>query len=310
MKADAVFEGGGIRGIAFAGAIEAMEQRGVEWVRLAGTSVGSILASLLAAGYTSKEIHAELRLLNFKLLRGKTWLNHIPLIGNVSHLFLHLGMYKNDYIEQWMNQLLSAKGIRTFADLPKDSLKIIASDISNGQMLVFPDDLPRYGLKEKDMPVAKAVMMSTSIPFFYRPAKLKAKNGRSYIVDGGLLSNFPIWIFDVPEPRFPTFGFRFLKDTIEADSIIPTPIHLAQNIVKTMLQAHDMRHLNDEAKERTLQIYTGSINATDFHLNDEQMDTLYQSGFDSANRFLEQWNFEQHKQNRKARKSSKKQDIQ
>lgn len=310
MKADAVFEGGGIRGIAFAGAIEAMEKRGVEWVRLAGTSVGSILASLLAAGYTSQEIHAELRSLNFKLLRGKTWLNHIPLIGNFTHLFLHLGMYKNDYIEQWMDRLLSAKGIRTFADVKKDSLKIIASDITNGQMLVFPDDLPRYGIKESDMSIAKAVMMSTSIPFFYRPARLKSKEGKSYIVDGGLLSNFPIWLFDVPDPRFPTFGFRFLKDTIEADSIIPTPIHLAQNIVKTMLQAHDMRYLSDEAKERTLQINTGLINATDFQLNEEQMNTLYQSGLETANNFLDQWDFDHHKQKRLTRKKIKKQDKQ
>ncbi len=77
MKADAVFEGGGIRGIAFAGAIQAMEENNVEWVRLAGTSVGSIIASLLAAGYKSTEINEQIKSIDFHLLRGKTWLNRI-----------------------------------------------------------------------------------------------------------------------------------------------------------------------------------------------------------------------------------------
>src|SRR6478735_4639496 len=161
MKVDAVFEGGGIRGIAFAGAIESMEAHGVQWQKLAGTSVGAIIAALLAAGYTSKEINEQLKVLNFKDLRGKNWVNHIPFVGNFINLVFYLGMYKNDYIDVWLEELLRRKNIRTFADLPPEKLKIIASDISSGQMIIFPDDLNRYGMKPSDVTIAQAVRMST-----------------------------------------------------------------------------------------------------------------------------------------------------
>ncbi|WP_368895707.1 patatin-like phospholipase family protein [Priestia megaterium] len=302
MKADAVFEGGGVRGIAFTGAIEAMEESNVEWQRLAGTSAGALIAALLASGYKSGEIRRELQNMDYAKFRGKTIINRIPLIGNLIELMVHLGFYKNDYLEKWVYGLLREKGIETFADLPADKLKIIASDISNGQMLVLPDDLPRYGMQPSDMKISQAVMMSASIPFFFRPVIWKSKGfKRSYIVDGALLSNFPIWLFDTEHPRFPTFGFRFVKEEIDTAAIIPTPVHLFKSMFTTMLQAHDLRYLNAETKERTVQIPTGMITATDFALKEEEIEFLYESGYISAKRFLEKWDFEQHKMNRTGR---------
>lgn len=297
MRADAVFEGGGARGIAFVGAIQAMEEEKVEWERLAGTSAGAVIAALLASGYKSYEIRDRLSEIDFSKLRGKTILNRIPIFGTFLELMVHLGIYKNDYLETWMDSLLSKKGIKTFADLPDGKLKIIASDVSNGQMLILPDDLDRYSMTPADLKVSTAVMMSASLPFFFRPViwKLKDRN-KSYILDGGLLSNFPIWIFDTTEqPRFPTFGFHFVKDEVNIDAVIPTPIHLFKNIFKTMLQAHDLRHMNEETIERTIQIPTGHINATDFELNEDEIDFLYKSGYTSAKEFLANWDFEQYK---------------
>jgi NTE family protein len=296
LKADAVFEGGGTRGIAFVGAIEAMEEEEVEWQRLAGTSAGAVIAALLASGYKSYEIRKHLSDLDLLKLRGRTFMNQIPIFGTLLELMFNLGIYKNDYLETWVDSLLSKKGIQTFADLPDGKLKIIASDVSNGQMLILPDDLIRYRLTPGDLKVSTAVMMSASIPFFYRPVIWKSKDrNKSYILDGGLLSNFPIWIFDTDNPRFPTFGFRFVKDKVNINAVIPTPLHLFKNIFKTMLQAHDLRHLNEEAKERTIQIPTGNINATDFNLNKDEIDFLYHSGYTSTKKFLTKWDFEQYK---------------
>ncbi|MFI8494152.1 patatin-like phospholipase family protein [Peribacillus butanolivorans] len=297
MRADAVFEGGGARGIAFVGAIQAMEEENVEWERLAGTSAGAVIAALLASGYKSYEIRDRLSEIDFSKLRGKTILNRIPIFGTFLELMVHLGIYKNDYLETWMDSLLSKKGIKTFADLPDGKLKIIASDVSNGQMLILPDDLDRYSMTPADLKVSTAVMMSASLPFFFRPVIWKSKDrNKSYILDGGLLSNFPIWIFDTTEqPRFPTFGFHFVKDEVNIDAVIPTPIHLFKNIFKTMLQAHDLRYMNEETIERTIQIPTGHINATDFELNEDEIDFLYKSGYNSAKEFLENWDFEQYK---------------
>ncbi|MFD4930132.1 patatin-like phospholipase family protein [Peribacillus butanolivorans] len=297
MRADAVFEGGGARGIAFVGAIQAMEEENVEWERLAGTSAGAVIAALLASGYKSYEIRDRLSEIDFSKLRGKTILNRIPIFGTFLELMVHLGIYKNDYLETWMDSLLSKKGIKTFADLPDGKLKIIASDVSNGQMLILPDDLDRYSMTPADLKVSTAVMMSASLPFFFRPVIWKSKDrNKSYILDGGLLSNFPIWIFDTTEqPRFPTFGFHFVKDEVNIDAVIPTPIHLFKNIFKTMLQAHDLRYMNEETIERTIQIPTGHINATDFELNEDEIDFLYKSGYNSAKEFLANWDFEQYK---------------
>lgn len=306
MKADAVFEGGGARGIAFIGAIQAMEEEKVEWERLAGTSAGALIAALLASGYKSYEIRDRVSELDFSKLRGKTYLNRIPIFGIFLELMINLGIYKNDYLESWVDLLLSEKGIMTFADLPDGKLKIIASDISNGQMLILPDDLDRYNMTTPDLKISTAVMMSASMPFFYRPVIWKTKKrNKSYILDGGLLSNFPIWIFDTDNPRFPTFGFHFVKDKVNIDAVIPTPIHLFKNIFKTMLQAHDLRHLNEETIERTIQIPTGDINATDFELNEDEINFLYKSGYTSTKEFLSKWDFEQYKVKRMKRVKDK-----
>jgi NTE family protein len=299
LRADAVFEGGGARGIAFVGAIQAMEEEKVEWQRIAGTSAGAVIAALLASGYKSYEIRKHLSELDFSKLRGRTFINRIPIFGSLLELMFNLGIYKNDYLEAWLDSLLFKKSVKTFADLPDGKLKIIASDVSNGQMLILPDDLERYGMTPVDLKVSTAVMMSASIPFFFRPVIWKSKDStKSYILDGGLLSNFPIWIFDTPNPQFPTFGFRFVKDKVSIDQVIPTPLHLFKNIFKTMLQAHDLRHINEDTLERTIKIPTGDINATDFKLNKEEIDFLYMSGYTSTKKFLSTWDFEQHKANR------------
>jgi NTE family protein len=303
LKADAVFEGGGVRGIAFIGAIQAMEEEKVEWERLAGTSAGAVIASLLACGYKSYEIRDRLIELDYSKLRGRTILNRIPIIGSFLGLIFHLGIYKNDYLETWVDSLLSEKGIKTFADLPDGKLKIIASDVSNGQMLILPDDLERYKMTPADLKVSTAVMMSTSLPFFFRPVIWKSKDRKkSYILDGGLLSNFPIWIFDTDNPRFPTFGFRFVKDEVNIGPVIPTPIHLFKNIFKTMLQAHDLRHMNEETNKRTIKIPTGGITSTDFELNEDEIKFLYKSGYSSAKEFLSRWDFGQYKAERMQKK--------
>ncbi|TLS36109.1 patatin-like phospholipase family protein [Pseudalkalibacillus caeni] len=300
MKADAVFEGGGVRGIAFTGAVEAMEEYGYEWERLAGTSAGAVIAALLASGYTGAEMKNILASIEYSEFLGKTILNRIPFVGSGLELFIHLGLYHSDNLERWLEGLLEKKGIRTFADLPEGKLKIIASDISNGRLLILPDHLEQYNLEPKDLKVATAVKMSASIPFFFRPVIWKSKRKRtSYIVDGGLLSNFPIWIFDKESPRWPTFGFRFVKEEIDSEGVkINNPVDLFKSMFKTMLQAHDLRYINERTKERTVRIYTDGITATEFDLTADQIEFLYNSGYHAAQTFLSGWDFETHKAKR------------
>ncbi|KEK24176.1 patatin-like phospholipase family protein [Bacillus gaemokensis] len=296
MKIDGVFEGGGVRGIAHVGAICALAEQGYEWERVAGTSAGAIIAALLAAGYSCTELKDIISNIDYHQFTKKTLLDKIPFIGKGLNAWTRLGIYSNVFLEEWLENLLNKKGIHNFSDLsnPKN-LKIIASDISNGRMVVFPDDLPSYGFTNDHFSIAKAVRMSGTIPFFFEPVKWRTPKWKQpcYMVDGGILSNYPIWIFDSPTiPRWPTFGFHFVKDEIKAE---PTPykepISMFKGLFKTMMQAHDLRHLDKESKARTITIPTGTITSTNFELTDSEKEWLYQSGFNAANDFLQKWNF-------------------
>ncbi|MEH7464225.1 patatin-like phospholipase family protein [Bacillus thuringiensis] len=299
MKIDGVFEGGGVRGIAHVGAICALEENGYAWERVAGTSSGAIIAALLACGYTGKELKTIINNADYTNFLTKTWLDKIPLIGKGVNVWFKMGIYKNDFIEQWLEDLLSKKGVTCFSDLPNpDSLKIIASDISNGNMVIFPDDLPHYGFSNKNFSIAKAARMSSTIPFFFQPVKWKTPKWKQscYMLDGGVLSNYPIWIFDTPNiPRWPTFGFHFVKDEIQAEPVLyEEPVSMFKGLFKTMMQAHDLRYLNTEARTRTIKIPTGNITSTNFNLSDEETDWLYHSGYKAAEKFLSSWNFNQY----------------
>ena len=91
---------------------------------------------------------------------------------------------------------------------------MIGSEVTSGLMLLLPDALPNYQDKhgnqlDKDtFPIVDAVRMSMSYPFLFRPVELYQGGQPHYVVDGGLLSNFPIWLFDSPNPKRPTWGFR------------------------------------------------------------------------------------------------------
>ncbi|CAI8916395.1 MULTISPECIES: patatin-like phospholipase family protein [Bacillus] len=296
MNIDGVFEGGGVRGIAHVGAICALAKQGYECERVAGTSAGAIIAALLAAGYSCEELKIIISNVNYHQFIKKTLLEKIPFVGKGLNAWAKLGIYSNDFLETWLEDLLHKKGIHNFSDLSNpQNLKIIASDISNGKMVIFPDDLPNYGFTNQDFSIAKAVRMSSTIPFYFEPVKWKTPKWKQpcYMVDGGLLSNYPIWIFDSPNiPRWPTFGFHFVKNEIQAEPVpYEDPISMFKGLFKTMMQAHDLRHLDKESKARTIAIPTGTITSTKFQLTTEEKEWLYQSGFNATEKFLQSWNF-------------------
>jgi len=311
MRADAVFEGGGVKGIAFVGAIHEMEKNGWRWERLAGTSAGAIIAALLACGYSAMELREIMYKLNYSDLLGKAWYHRIPFFGAGLPLFFKSGIYLNTVLEQHLMIWMSKKGVVTFGDLPRGKLKIIASDISSGKMLVLPDDLVKYGISPAKFPIAAAVRMSTTLPYFYQPYRLRTKLRRKpyYILDGGLLSNYPIWLFDEEEtPRWPAIGFRLSEKPAEtsAGNEIKGPITLFSAMFKTMLKAHDQRHADSSSESRTIFIPTGHVTTTQFDLKDEDRNFLFRSGQEAAARFLKDWDMCQYLKRYKPASANKK----
>jgi NTE family protein len=142
--------------------------------------------------------------------------------------------------------------------------------------------------------------MSMSIPFFFEPVVLKnmRTNEVSYIVDGGLLSNFPVWLFDSEGtvPEWPTFGFKLVEpeEKLEIPHRVRGPISLLTALFATMMQAHDARYIKDEQFIRTIPIPTLGIGTTEFDISRERSEALYQSGRQAAEKFFSEWNFQEY----------------
>jgi len=292
MKANAIFEGGGIRALAFLGAVEQMEAYGYEWERLAGTSAGSIIATLLAVGYKGTEITERLLEFAFDQIEMKTGFGKIPLLGPWLCLFVHNGLYNPMILEKWMNQLLQEKGIMTFADLPPNKLKITITDLTANRMSILPDDFSYYRIDPASFPIPTVVRMSCSIPYILRPLKL---NG-NVIVDGAVLSKYPIWIFDTPDvPKWPTFGFRLSGPAfIQQPKKIAGPLDLSIALIRTMMDGHDSRHLDSHSAVRTIFIKGIKSRTTDFNLSQEDKLELIELGRKSTQDFMREWSFQKY----------------
>ncbi|SEN23822.1 patatin-like phospholipase family protein [Lihuaxuella thermophila] len=295
MWADAVFEGGGVKGIGLVGALCVAEEKGFKWRKLAGTSAGSIVASLLAAGYTAKELYQIMIEQDFVDFILPSWYDQLPYLGPTIRLWIKKGMFSGLPLERWIEKLLLAKGIRTFGDLKGDrELHIIASDISRGRLLVLPHDLEQYGYNPKELSVARIVRMSCSIPFFFEPVKIihKPTGSVCYVVDGAVLSNFPVWLFDQDNPRWPTLGFRLTENQAEHVHKIYGPLSMFRSILFTMMDAHDNRHIQEQDQVRTIMVPTLDVKMTDFSISREKKEQLFQSGVKAAEQFFKTWNFD------------------
>ncbi|RUS48047.1 patatin-like phospholipase family protein [Cohnella sp. AR92] len=308
MKVNGVFEGGGVKGISLVGAVRAAERNDVQFNKVAGTSSGSIVAALLATGYTASEMKFIIESTPFARFMRRAPLFNLKFIGPAIRLFLKKGLYSGEALETWVRNLLAAKGVRTFADLPLGKLRITASDITNGRLLVLPDDIVDYGIDPLSLEVAKAVRMSVSIPYFFDPVlipmpfptsrgrrhrKLAEAIRSSYIVDGGVLSNFPLWIFDSDqegqEEPVPVIGFQMVgRNDMKAHRIVG-PITMFQAMFETMLSAHDERYIEQNNRVRTIKIPTLGVRTTDFNLTNEKSESLYQSGMEAGEKFFRNW---------------------
>ena len=320
-RVDLVLEGGGVKGIGLVGALSVLEERGYEPQSVAGASGGAMLASLSAAGYTAPELWGILLDLDFTDLQDKAWEDRIPLLGMPLSLLKDQGLYEGRALLEYMRELLAAKGVSTFGDLedyaPADETRrrykaqVIASDITGRQLLVLPRDAARLGIENADsFEVALAARMSAGIPFYFEPVRFQnQKTGRKHlIVDGGVLSNFPVWLFDVDGvPRWPTFGLRLVEPEPRVSlagrmgqaeypkSGVWETVDYVKNLILTMMEARDRLYIETADFVRTINIPTLGVRTTDFDISKERKQELYQAGRTAAERFLETWNFEAYK---------------
>jgi len=312
-RADLVMEGGGVKGVGLLGAVVELAEQGWTFPRIAGTSAGAIVGSLVAACvHTGRDVGALVEVmerLDYRQFRDPSFLGHFGPVGRGLDLLVHDGMYRGEYLLEWLEAELAKLGVRTFADLRIDDdpdtslapheryrLVVMASDISRGQLVRLPWDYRHYGLAPDEQKVADAVRASMSVPFFFRPVTMPASGhpggGKVTLVDGGMLSNFPIETFDRTDgrpPRWPTIGLK-LSARPSARQIsrpVDGPFDLALACLRTLLDAHDAYHLDElRVAEHTVFIDTSTVSSLDFDIDTEQQQQLYQRGRAAAAAFL------------------------
>lgn len=287
---DLVLEGGGAKIPGLIGALEGIKDRGFTPLRWAGSSSGAIVASFGASGYSVKEMIDLILKFDFKTLRDGPKLKIFQFIK----LIRKFGIYDGEIFYEFIKTKLAEKGVKTFGDLKVDGkylLAVTATDISTQKLIVFPFDAKDYGIHPDDMEVALAVRISMSIPGYFVPIVIND----TYFVDGGTLSNFPIWIWDsVETPRWPTFGL--LLDEKVNHSPIENISDFGLSLIKTFLQAYDKRFfLKDEYKYRTIRIPTLGVYTTDFDISINKKLDLIKSGNKAADEFFKDWSWEEYK---------------
>lgn len=318
-RADGVFQGGGVKGLGLVGALlefasgDATDADGkpfqiTEWVNVAGTSAGSIVACLLAVGKTPDDLRdIFMNKLDFK--QFEDWGPGGEILGGTLNLATHHGLAHGAIFHDWIDKQLNGAtfaGVKASTPPPAPQspyrLRMIAADITNKRMLELPDDIAGYvnpatskAFVPDDFKIADAVRMSMSIPYFFQPIVLTAADGtKSTIVDGGVLSNFPVWIFDTQKttPVRPTFGFHLTGGRGVGGGLQKVIGHLgwaveeAVDIFHTATDAWDERFMSHSTVVRTCSIDAGHIGTTDFAMTPADKQWLLDSGAKGVKDFL------------------------
>lgn len=318
-RMDLVLAGGGVKGVGLVGAVVKLLETGYRPQRISGTSAGSIVGAILAAAAKSNrmgppDIRDLVLSLDYRKLLDPGPIKRVPLLGAAWAILRGDGVYRGDYIRDFVAAQLRDLGVETFGDLRIDDpqlpeerryrLVCTATDITRGQLVRLPWDYRGvYGLNPDEQPVADAVRASMSIPFLFRTVTLTSTAGlRSTLVDGGLLSNFPIDSLDRTDRRrrrWPTFGVTLLPNLPEGNyMVIPglAPLrafggpHLLEEVITAILVGRDQAYLNQPSvSARTIRVDAGDIGVLDFGIGPEEVGQLYRKGYDAATEFLMTW---------------------
>ena len=280
-----VFEGGGVKGIAYAGALEVLEQRGVmAGVRgVAGTSAGAYTAMLVAIGCTAAQIRALATATNYAALE-----DHCDPL----RLATKYGLYAGRALLAWIEQGLLAGGHPsdlTFAGLAAAGgrdLRVFATDLTTRDVREFSTRAT------PDVAIGHAVRASMSIPLMFAAWRFPdaAPDDHLYI-DGAVVMNYPIAAFDDAVPARSTLGFRLRSPAGAAAAPLKGydhPLGYAEALYGciTQAQAIDTMHSpNDLA--RSVLIDDCGYSAVDFHLTEADYDRLVACGRAATTAFLD-----------------------
>lgn len=310
--ADLVLEGGGVKGVALVGAAVALHDAGYSFARVAGSSAGAIVGSIIAAMECAHEPMSRAddiaRSLDYRQMQDRRTLSRLvspwTTLANAVAVYRHWGVYRGKYLLDWITGVLGDLGVHTFDDLRFDDpgsalgrgrsyrLVVTASDLSRQRLMYLPWDLSTHEVEPDSFSVGRAVRASAGIPFMFEPVKLKTVFGSSLLVDGSILRSYPLEVFDRDDglaSRWPTIGVRL--STLSNDKArakpVTGPVSLALKLVETTIDSTQVRYIRDpENVDRSIFAKSSGVRSTDFDVTSAQNQALYEAGYAAGERWL------------------------
>jgi NTE family protein len=275
-----VFEGSGVRNAIYAGGLLALEEAGLldEVDSVAGTSSGSIVATMYSLGYTPREIADEILALDFsKLLDGAIFTGPVRLL-------MRYGWHKGDYFREQMRAIIAKKTgdahltFRECAARGYRGLRIVGCNVTKRMVRVFPDAF------SQDMELADAVRISMSIPLFFASVPFQ---GDVY-VDGGVMWNYPLGIFDeLSRVNAATVGFHVKNTPLPASARTWTPHDYFAGLFESSIRQQEsdleQRPLD---RARTVTVPDGGFGLADFWIDRMGKAALLEAGRDATHAFI------------------------
>lgn len=275
-----IMKGGGIKGLAYAGAIKVLEKYNYRFNRFVGTSAGAITASLLAVGYSAEELEIELKNKQFSDFLDNRWKWPINLI-------IEKGLSKGINFNKWLNNLLQRR-VQELGGPIGVAIKFCdLSNLPHHPHLIVYTSVAGYNYKEfdsrkpdsQDQEIVSAVRSSMAFPGAFTPEQQFNK----YFFDGGIHHNYPVDAFLQNNPETNFIGLFLGPEIFEEQRGIVSQLF---SIFTAGAEEEQLRKHND----RTIIIDVSPVTTLDFVIGAVEKEFLLTAGEAAATKFLHRMN--------------------
>lgn len=269
MKIGVALSGGGIRGIAHAGVLRALEENKIKIDIIGGTSCGSMVASLYAMGYTPHYIYILFK----KYAKDIAGLNTKPIISGLqSHFFKSKKVFSSlkdgEIIETVYDKLAIRKGIKNISQIEMPVV-IPTVDITNSKEYIFTNNIPKNiddsSQYITDITIGKAVRASSSFPAVFNPCLM----GTHAFMDGGTLDNVPVNEVK-KQGADKVIAVKFDADPVDENSNIMDIVMKTIDIMGSKISEESL-----EMSDLVLNVYTDKVGLLDI----KKLDSCYKYGY-------------------------------
>ena len=237
-----VLSGGGTKGFAHVGVMEALEENGIEILGIVGTSMGALMGALRASGYSTEEMHVILKKLDLPTLlsentgpmfvftgndrRAKT--NTIPALTYKKNKKERgpKGLLTGDKLYAYFSQLMRNVHETDFYQLPIP-YAAVATDVNTGQKVVL-----------RNGNLAAAMRASMSIPMLFEPWQIDDH----LLIDGGVVSNLPVYTAQEIFPGLPIVAIDI------SDALSTVPVNSYIDVINQSLTILMRKTTDEESK--------------------------------------------------------------